>query len=71
MLKLMGSSTSLMDVLFAVVLCVSVAGEMRWWYRMLAVFGIALKVVGVLLWLVQAGYSATQGERATHTHNTL
>jgi hypothetical protein len=34
--------------------------EIKWWYRILMVFGICLKVIGILLWLVQAGYSATQ-----------
>ena len=42
-------------------LCASVAVEIKWWYRILMVFGICLKVIGILLWLVQAGYSATQG----------
>ena len=34
------------------------------------VFGICLKVIGILLWLVQAGYSATQGiYRYTYTNS--
>ena len=36
--------------------------KMKAWFRILTIASILLKLVGVLMWLVQAGYSATQGE---------
>ena len=36
--------------------------QMKWWYRILNVVAILLKILGMALWIVQAGYSATQGQ---------
>lgn len=42
---------------------------MKWWYRILNVVAILLKILSAALWIVQAGYSATQGE--VHSQSLL
>ena len=40
----------------------STAVKMKVWYRMLSVIAVVMKMAALLIWLVQAGYTAENGE---------
>ena len=53
------------------VACCLSSVEMKWWYRILTVISVLLKLLGLLLWVVQAGYSATQGKTLSFSLSLL